>query len=353
MRFFRKKPGKAPERIVISRTDKIGDMVLSLPAFYMARKMYPEAKIMAVASEYNAPLLKHMDFIDEIVIADNKNPAGLLEKIKRFRPDVFIALYSDRNVLKTAALSGADRLIGPISKPMSWFVYDSGVIQRRSGSIKNEAEYNLDLIRALDPILFDKKFEHGGKIKYSAQDEIKAADFMKTSDINGKFILIHIFSGGSAKNFTPEEYARLICKIKEKLPAVPIILSCGGKEEKEKINLLKHELPHNGIYVYESGENILSFAALIDKCTLFIGGSTGPTHIAGNLKKKTVAVYPAKRSQSKIRWGLFGNESNTAYIVPDEWNKNENYNTKIFDDVTGSILEKTALEAADKFLNEI
>ena len=33
------------KRILVSRTDKIGDLLLSIPSFYMLKKMYPEAEL--------------------------------------------------------------------------------------------------------------------------------------------------------------------------------------------------------------------------------------------------------------------------------------------------------------------
>lgn len=346
--FSHKKEEKIPERLLVSRTDKIGDMVLSIPSFFMLRQMYPKSKIAVIASDYNAPLVKYADFIDEVITMDQKRPQAGAQKVKDFYADEFIALYSDKAVLKLAAISKAKTLIGPISKPLSWFIYDRGVIQRRSKSIKNEAEYNLDLIRQSNPQLFDNNFRLGGVIKYSAEDENEAADYLQKSGVKGKFIIAHIFGGGSAKNFTPEEYAKTICLIGAKLPDIDIILSCHG-EEYDVITKIKPLLPAKNIHIYRTSGNILEFTALIDKCAVFLGGSTGPTHIAGNLRKKAVAVFPAKKSQSKTRWGLFGNDENTSYIVPDHGNNKENYKVKTFDNITHEILEKTAAAVVEIF----
>ncbi|MEG3013561.1 MAG: lipopolysaccharide heptosyltransferase family protein, partial [Cetobacterium sp.] len=33
------------KRIIVSRTDKIGDLILSIPSFFMIKKMFPESEI--------------------------------------------------------------------------------------------------------------------------------------------------------------------------------------------------------------------------------------------------------------------------------------------------------------------
>ncbi len=82
------------------------------------------------------------------------------------------------------------------------------------------------------------------------------------------------------------------------------------------------------VYTFINEGSILNLAALIDKSELFIGTSTGPTHLAGALGKKIIGIYPIKKTQSPIRWGIFGN-NNVTYILP-EGEIEEDYSTKEF-----------------------
>ena len=49
-----------PKNIIVSRTDKIGDLVLSIPSFCALRDMYPNAKIHVLARSYNCPILEEL-----------------------------------------------------------------------------------------------------------------------------------------------------------------------------------------------------------------------------------------------------------------------------------------------------
>ena len=82
------------------------------------------------------------------------------------------------------------------------------------------------------------------------------------------------------------------------------------------------------VYLYANGGDLLNIAAIIDKGTIYLGASTGPTHIAGALQKRIVGIYPAKATQSTTRWGVFGNDK-VKYLVPDENNPKENYKIHI------------------------
>ena len=167
--FNFKRIEKEPKSIIISRTDKIGDLVLSIPAISTVKKMYPNAKLYVLVRKYNMEVVKGYTFIDGVLAIDDYSKNELYKKLKQIKADIFIALYSDNQVLKLAWKSGAKYRVGPLSKPLSFFIYNCGLKQKRSESIKNEAEYNLDLVKHLDKELFEKQKITIDKLQYGAE----------------------------------------------------------------------------------------------------------------------------------------------------------------------------------------
>ena len=47
------------KRIIVSRTDKIGDLILSIPSFFMVKKMYPQAELVVLVRKYNYEIVKN------------------------------------------------------------------------------------------------------------------------------------------------------------------------------------------------------------------------------------------------------------------------------------------------------
>jgi ADP-heptose:LPS heptosyltransferase len=319
------------KRIIISRTDKIGDLVLSIPSFFMVKKMYPNSEITVLVRKYNYEIVKNLPYIDRVVKIDDYRKVELIEKIKYFKADVFIALYNDEFVMQLAKASGARVKIGPLSKIKSFFIYNKGVLQKRSKSIKNEAEYNLDLIKKLDPKKFDDLFEINTKFYYEEKHGKAVEIFLEENQIEFQILVINPFMGGSAKNISDEEYVKLIKAILKKSKNINVVLTCHISEEDRGQKILDG-IGDKRVYLYANGGDLLNLAAIIDKADVYFGGSTGPTHIAGALKKSVVAIYPDKKTQAPLRWGVFGNKDVT-YIVPDR-DKKENYKHKFFDNYT-------------------
>jgi len=312
--------------IIVSRTDKIGDLVLSIPSFFMIKKMYPNSKLTVLVRNYNFDVVKNLSYIDEVIQIDDYNEESLENKIKDIKAEIFVALYSNKMVAKLARASKAKWRVGPFSKIESFFSYNKGLWQKRSKSIKNEADYNLDLVKSIDSKLYEEKFEINTKIIYDKGHEKTAKDWLKLNNID-KFILVHPFSGGSAKNITDSQYSELIENILKDNKDYSVVIS-SSFQDKERAEKIKKSLEFENVYVFANEGSLLNLAAIIDRCELFIGTSTGPTHIAGALEKKIIGIYPIKKTQSPLRWGVYGNKDVT-YILP-EGEKEEDYRTKDF-----------------------
>ncbi len=195
----------------------------------------------------------------------------------------------------------------------------------------------------MDSELFDSKIVTIDKIPYGKLNHNKIVAFLDANSIYN-YVVVHPFSGGSTKNFQVDEYIRLINKIHEKWPDKQIVISSSESDIKEAEYISQQ---CSNTYVYNA-KSILELAALIDKCRLYIGASTGPSHIAGNLSKKCICIYPAYKFLSHARWGLYGNDENTTYIVPDINNIEQNYKSKVFSNITDDIINEAAEKALEK-----
>lgn len=317
------------KRIIVSRTDKIGDLVLSIPSFFMLRKMYPEAEIVVLVRKYNYEIVKNLPYVDRVLKIDDYRQRELLEKIKHFKADVFIALYNDTFVAKLAKASRAKWRVGPLSKINSFFTYNKGVWQKRSKSVKNEADYNLDLIRKLDPKTFEERYEINTEIFLGEEHKKAVRIFLEENSIEGQILVVNPFMGGSAKNITDDQYVELLKRVKEEKPHLNIVIACHISEE-ERGQRVVDGIEDEKTYLFANGGDLLNLAALIERADVYFGGSTGPTHIAGSLKRRIVALYPNKKTQHPTRWGVYGWDG-VDYVIPDEGNSSEDYSHKDFD----------------------
>lgn len=323
----------AIKTIIISRTDKIGDFVVSIPSFATAKAMYPEAKVIALVSKNNWMIAKNLNCVDECICIDHfKEGQDIADYLAQYHPDVFIALVSDNRISKLAKDCGASIRIGPLSKIMSFFHYNKGVRQRRSLCQKSEAEYNLDLVRSLDRHLFDEVGVRFDRIIYTQREKASIVSYFHQEGMMGEdFILVNPFTGGSGSNLSIAGYAQIIEGLlnednirryglsgnQASLPGStdslavvpPKIIIMGIEPNREACKQILSLIPehyHQYIHTFINVDSLLVAAAMVDSCKVFIGPSTGITQIAGNYHKSAICFYSTRKSNSHTRWALYG-----------------------------------------------
>jgi ADP-heptose:LPS heptosyltransferase len=250
---------KLPENLLIVRTDRIGDVVLSLPLAGIIKKKYPKCRITFLVREYTKSLASNHPFIDQIITLDTEADKILLlrnvRKIKQYNFDASIIVYPTFITSLIIFLSGIKRRIGT------------------------------------------------GYRWYSPLFNIK---------ITGPFIIIHPGSGGSSVDLPISKFRELINLIDRQF-SVPIALT-GSAAEREICDSLKI---NNNVKNFAGQFNLDELTAFIDRSFLFIANSTGPLHIAAALGKYTIGFYPRISACAAKRWGPY---SNKAVIFEPEIN---------------------------------
>ncbi len=289
-------------KILVSRTDRAGDFILTLPVFRELKRQYPEAKIYAHLRRYTAPLAKFCPEIDSLII-DDEYPSGalslpLVKKLKRENFTHIVVVHPSPRAILSAYLAKIPQRIGRASNIYMGFL-NKRHIQKRSKNVKHEYQYNLELIEGLVDNILDEP--------YSAKKHFKVEGVSKIS----RAVVIHPGSGGSAYNISIEKYVQLAKNLTDH--GIRVVVSLGPAEEsirgafeeEVKTNL---EFLVNVPDLYELGREF-------SKYKVFIGGSTGPLHLAALLGLYTVAFFPPVKAMVPERWGPRGNES--FVVQPD------------------------------------
>ncbi|MFV1983443.1 MAG: glycosyltransferase family 9 protein [Thiohalomonadales bacterium] len=337
----RRKLRHIPESILICRTDKLGDFVLSLPAFLLIKKALPKTKIIALTQEYTKPIAELCDGIDEIITVPKASSAlttikNTVRIIKPLKVDVSISLFTTATLAIGLFISKIRFRVAPATKIDQLF-YNFRLRQRRSQSLKPEFEYNLDLVKYyLD---FNKnKYENSFErptIKFQPDIINNTKQLFCTEfDINKstKLIFVHVGSGGSANNLSPTQYADLINQLTEKFQATFVL--CEGPEDTENVEKTISLLKSENFVRYISNQGLLEFTKHIAMADFFISGSTGPLHLAGALDIPTAGFYPNRRSATSTRWKTLNSVNNFLAFSP---------NLKNSEDMSNINMENTAI----------
>jgi ADP-heptose:LPS heptosyltransferase len=279
--------------ILITRHDKIGDFVTSLPLYYVVKKAYPHAKVCALVSRVNLELAKQVDFIDEVILYDKDNFWLTLRNIRAANIKVSISAYIDTKLGWMLFLSGVKSRIAPATK-LAQIFFNKTLKQRRSFVEKTEVEYNLDLARVLD-----EKIDLNYKtplLKLNNEQKFRNSNQLA----NKKIVLFHPGDGGSSDgNLALEDYVKLANAVRQ-LDNIQIIWVFGPDDLDAK-DKIKGLVPDSDII--HQPPTLLDYCFLIRDSELLISTSTGPMHLAGALNIKTVSFFGDNLFAGPKRWG--------------------------------------------------
>ncbi|MBN1869445.1 MAG: glycosyltransferase family 9 protein [Candidatus Omnitrophica bacterium] len=306
------------KNILIVRTDRIGDVVLTTPVIKALRENYPESKISILVAPNTRELVNGNLCLDEVLLDDRKGEhkglRGFLKLIKTLRQrdfDCALVLHTKKRTNLLCFLSNIPVRIGYKDNKFG-FLLNRPIPDSRHKGEKHEAQYCLDVLKSIG-IQYDNL-----DIDIPVKEEaLRWVDqFRRGHDILEKDLLIAIHAGASdpAKQWPENRFAELIDALIERYHAKIIMI--GAQDTclitKKIITLLNNEA------IDLSGKTTVGqLAALLMGCGLLVSNDSGPVHVAAGVGTPVVSIFT--RNQPGInpeRWKPLGEKSRVVSVSP-------------------------------------
>ncbi len=295
---------KKGDKILISRSDKLGDLILALPFVETMKKRYPECDIDVLTSLYASPIIENNNHIRKIIrvqndqlFKDNLYKKDLLQKLKKENYSVVIVLYPERYISRLFYKANIPIRIGTARRFNSVF-YNHFIYHSRKENKKHEYQYNLDFLE----LFRDGETVNQPNIYLRDKEINNAKRILNEINVSNDFILIHPGSGGSAECWSMIKFMKLYEHLISK--NYEIVFS-GSDSESKEIRKIADKMKLN-IKSIAGETDLRTLAAVLSLAKVVVANSTGPLHLAAALGTKVVGLYPSRRVMSPVRWGPIG-----------------------------------------------
>lgn len=298
------------KNILIVRTDRIGDIILTLPLAGIIKKFYPESKVSFLVQSYTAPLLNNHPDIDEVLIlsgengkADNKQNREMLKKLQF---DVAITVHPKFQIAKLVYRAGIKTRIGTGYRLYS-FLFNKRIYEHRRDAKRHELEYNVNLLKMIG-INYDanpSNVHFNVHIDKNQKSWVKNLLEQKNFNFDRKTAIIHPGSGGSAIDWPISRYKSLVNLLAQHLKINIIITGSASEEE-----ICGKVAGNSGAINLAGKVSLKELPALLDIADVMVSNSTGPLHIAAALGKNVIGFYPKITECLPQRWGPYSTRKN-------------------------------------------
>lgn len=294
-------------RILIVRTDRIGDVLLSTPVIKAFRDAYPNAYIAMMVSPYAKDIIDGNPYLDEVITYDkeaaHKSWVGSIKfsfALKKKRFELAVILHPTNRVHLVVFFAGIPRRIGYDRK--FGFLLTDRIRHTKQLGQKHELEYNLDLVRYLGIQPQDKNLFM--PIKPESEHWIEELFKQERIDKCDKLLAIHPDASCISKIWPASRFAEAADKLVEKYGFKVLIIA--GPKDTAKASAVARNMRHLAINL--AGRTRLSqLASLLARCQLFISCDSGPVHIASAVGVPVISIFGRnQRGLSPKRWGPTG-----------------------------------------------
>lgn len=304
---------KLPESIIISRTDNLGDVMLTLPMTGYIKSISPATKVYFLGKSYTRAVIEASRFVDQFI--DKESVLKDQRVLANLQAQAIVFAAPDKEVAKAAKEARIPLRIGTSHRWYHWLYCNKKVNFTRKQSDLHEAQLNFKLFAPLGllttPSLEQIKQWYGLE---PATQPLASPDFSRWLSPDKFNLIIHPKSKGSAKEWGLDNYTQLVAA----LPADKFqVLITGIKAEGD---LIREQTPE--IFDFAHVQDLTGKLSLSELVILtgqaqgFLAGSTGPLHIASAMGAHTLGIYPPIRPMHPGRWQPVG--KNAHYLGLDK-----------------------------------
>jgi heptosyltransferase III len=301
---------EASEHIIISRTDSIGDVMLTLPVAGALKQRFPNSYITFLGRGYTRPVLECCAHVDRVLTLEEltaNGDRGAVEVLRSSHADAIVHVFPVLRIAKWAHDAGIDHRIGTSRRWWHWLYCNHRPAFSRRKSDLHEAMLNMKL---LAPFGIVNEIDTAELVRLTGFQAPPPDATVRELLVSGRrTVILHPMSSGSAVEWGLDRFAELMHLIH---PAQFQIILTGTAIEAERY---REKLPVKLPNVTDAGGqlDLRQLISLIGRSHALVAASTGPLHIAAACGIRAIGLYANVRPIHPGRWAPLGTDAHALY----------------------------------------
>lgn len=287
--------GAVYREILLIRTDRVGDLVLSTPAIASFRRSWPQARIRAVVTGYTEPVLRHNPDVDEVVLLPHRAPLQAIAQVARLgrTSDIAVGLAPRTDDIFLAGVTSAQTRLG--------YVYRRRYLSRALAQLAltdwclSEADPELadrypdrPVLHEVRQVLALVQLAGGQKLTEELTLRLGPDDVAwAKANAPANAVVLALAPRWLARNFGPAAVGRLITSLAREHEHVIVTY---GPDTAEQANSIREEIDGSKV-TWLGNLPLLHWAAVLAQSKVVVTVDTGATHVAAALKRPVVVVF--------------------------------------------------------------
>jgi heptosyltransferase-1 len=303
-------------KILLIRLRLIGDVVFTTPIPRALKRAFPDAHLTYLVEPHAAAVVAGNRHLDEVIVAPR--PSGiarvvgdlrLARRLRRAQYDLVLDLHGGPRSAWLAWLSGAPKRIGYEIKGRSW-MYTRVVGRPRALRPRHSVVNQWDLLEAIDgwPAGGPDPARDPVEMALDPAADARIAQRLQALGVTAQheLVVVHVSAGNPFRRWPEPAFTALVAGLAAASAQRRIVLSSGPSDTDAASQIAaraRQVLGTAADRVLDFGEfDLAELRALIERSRLFIGGDTGPLHVAATTATPIVGIYGPTEPARSAPW---------------------------------------------------
>ncbi|MFN8059619.1 MAG: glycosyltransferase family 9 protein [Vicinamibacterales bacterium] len=290
--------------ILLVRLRLIGDVVFTTPAIRGIRDRFPSARLTYLVEPSAAPVVVGNPLLDEVLIVPYSHglsrlatDARLIRELRRRRFDLVLDFHGGPRSSLLAWASGAPSRVGYAVTGRGW-MYTRLVPRARTLEPRHSVENQWDLLSGIDGAAPTRPapVTHPTTMVDDAPARDRVEAWLRARALDERpLIVLHVSAGNAFRRWPTAHFAALVAALAARGDRGIIITA--GPSDREAADAvraaaaLRVSSSTSAPIVTADDLGLAELRALIARASLFIGGDSGPLHLASTTTTPIVGLY--------------------------------------------------------------
>jgi len=301
------------QSILIVRLRLVGDVVFTTPVIAALRRQYPDARLVYVVENAAAPIVAGNPHLNDVVIAPHRRGLGrladdwaLARRLRAERFDLALDLHGGPRSAWLTWASGATVRVGYDVSGRSW-MYTRVVHRPRELRPRHSVENQWDVLRAVDPAFNAGPDRDRDPVEIALDPRaVRAIDGRLAGwhiPADARILVVHVSAGNPFRRWPEAAFAELAAALVRGGDDRWLILTGGPSDRAATTRVMTEAkaLAGSAAGRLVDGESLSlgELRALCERGDLYVGGDSGPLHLASASRVPIVALFgPTLRERS-------------------------------------------------------
>ena len=302
--------------ILLVRLRLIGDVVFTTPIVHALKRRFPAARLTYLVEPAAAPVIAANPDIDHVLVVPRTrgwrrvlDDLRLARRLRRERFDMAIDLHGGPRSGWLTWATRAPLRVGYDVPARAW-LYTRVVHRPRVLRARHSVENQWDLVAALDAGFGASPDPSADRVRMPVEPGARTAIDRRLLAAGvppeGRLIVLHVSAGNPFRRWPERAFADLAAALATAGPERWVLLTSGPSDHDAAARVLQDARTRAGgpgsRILDAEGLTLAELRALMDRASLFVGGDSGPLHVAATSDVPVVGLYGPTLKERSAPW---------------------------------------------------